>query len=89
MLTLVIGALLAALLLWRVNRRQQRTNALLSRQKKDIEQERSKAEQALAQLQAAQQQLIQKEKMASQGELTTGIDHKIKNPSTSSTISRK
>jgi signal transduction histidine kinase len=46
----------------------------------EIKNARRKAEEALTELQAAQKQLIQSEKMASLGELTAGIAHEIQNP---------
>lgn len=42
--------------------------------------EKKKVEDTLSQLQATQDQLIQKEKLASLGELTAGIAHEIQNP---------
>lgn len=77
----VVGLVLTvAVLLWRTTRRQQRSNQLLSQQKQALDYQSTTAEHALRDLQATQMQLVQKEKMASLGELTAGIAHEMQNP---------
>ena len=58
--------LIVALILFRNNKQKQKTNLVLGK--------------TLIDLRATQAQLIQSEKMASLGELTTGIAHEIQNP---------
>ena len=55
-------------------------NEELTRLNEEIEDQRKKLANALANLKAIQAQLIQSEKMASLGELTAGIAHEIQNP---------
>ncbi|OGX85556.1 tetratricopeptide repeat-containing sensor histidine kinase [Hymenobacter glacialis] len=87
--TLAGLALLASLgfVLWRANRQKQQANEQLSRlneavtsQKYDLQTQRDQLDTSLTKLRATQAQLIQKEKMASLGELTAGIAHEIQNP---------
>ncbi len=74
----LIGAL--AFGLARSSRRRQRANTLLEQQKTELQAQRDQTNQALAELKATQDQLVQREKMASLGELTAGIAHEIQNP---------
>lgn len=77
----IIGVVLLILaILFRNNRIQNKANRLLSKQKLEIELQRSKAENALNELESTQMQLVQKEKLASLGEITAGIAHEIQNP---------
>ena len=72
--------MLIAFLLYRNNRNRKKANALLQKQKEEIEQQKKSVEETLVELKSTQSQLIQSEKMASLGELTAGIAHEIQNP---------
>ncbi len=80
LLSIIGVVLLISVILFRNNRIQNKANRLLSKQKLEIELQRSKAENALNELESTQMQLVQKEKLASLGEITAGIAHEIQNP---------
>lgn len=76
---LLIFILASGLLTWNI-RQKQRSLALIEKEKKEVELQKSIAENALDKLKRTQQQLVQSEKLASLGELTSGIAHEIQNP---------
>lgn len=82
LISLVVIALVFGFILYFIisYRNKQRDFLLLESQKKEIESKNEIIKQTLANLKAAQNQLIQSEKLASLGELTAGIAHEIQNP---------
>jgi tetratricopeptide (TPR) repeat protein len=80
MLSGILVFMVIAFLLYRNSRNRQKSNILLQHQKQEIEVQKENIEQTLSELKSTQAQLIQSEKMASLGELTTGIAHEIQNP---------
>ncbi len=81
LLTIILGmALIISAILVINTRHRKKAYAILNLQKKATEEQQTKAENALSELQAAQKQLIYSAKMASLGEVTSGIAHEIQNP---------
>ena len=72
--------LLISFIFYRNNRKEKKAKNLLYQQKEEINQKSIELEQSLEILKSTQAQLIQKEKLASLGELTAGIAHEIQNP---------
>ncbi len=80
LLSLVLGFLIIVFFLWRNNMQKKEAYLLIKKEKQETEKQKAYAESTLEELKSTQQQLIQSEKMASLGELTSGIAHEIKNP---------
>lgn len=76
----VISLLVFSFIMFRNYSQKKKANRLLQQQNVELEDQRDKIKKAMAELQQTQLQLIQKEKMASLGEITAGIAHEIQNP---------
>ncbi|HEU4904046.1 MAG TPA: ATP-binding protein [Flavisolibacter sp.] len=81
LLGIILGlSIIILAILYRNNQHKKKAYKTLIRQKQETDRQKAKAEEALIELQVTQKQLIQSAKMASLGELTTGIAHEIQNP---------
>ena len=78
--TILILTIIILYILLRNNRHKQKAYEILNLQKQETDRQKAKVQDALAELQFTQKQLIQSAKMASLGELTAGIAHEIQNP---------
>ncbi|GAB3867139.1 hypothetical protein GCM10028824_08880 [Hymenobacter segetis] len=74
------SVLLIAGLLWRNIYLKQRANRHLNEMNTQIAAHRDQLNRTLTELQDTQAQLVQREKMASLGEMTAGVAHEIQNP---------
>jgi signal transduction histidine kinase len=80
-LGIILGlTLIILVIILKNNQNKQKAYKILNFQKQKTDEQKAKAEDALAELQVTQKQLIQSAKMASLGELTAGIAHEIQNP---------
>jgi len=72
--------LLLILIFYNNHLKTKKSNALLQKQRAEIDRKNKELQQSLDTLKSTQAQLVQQEKLASLGELTAGIAHEIQNP---------
>lgn len=80
LIIMLIMAVIIAAILFMYNRQKRKAYEVLDLQRQATEEQKSKTEQTLLELRTLQKQMIHSAKMASLGEVITGIAHEIQNP---------